>query len=148
MNKKIINVLMAVTACILAFSVGKIAVTLIQQWHEKEVFDRLEEQVLNEQEAALEQKNGETGKQAAGASQEAEGDTENTGNKDSTGNIDNTDKIQERVIMETDFETGMLKPYKKLYEQNKDFFGSSIQFSMCLDGQSPWKKKFQIRNRL
>lgn len=32
--------------------------------------------------------------------------------------------------------------------ENKDFFGSSIQFSMCLDGQSPWKKQFQIRNRL
>lgn len=127
MNKKISNVLMAAAACILIFSVWKIAVTLIQQWHEKEVFDRLEEQVLNEQETALEQKtsftNGETGKQAAGAQQEVVGDTKNTGNNDSTGNIDNTDKIQERVIMETDPETGMLKPYKKLYEQNKDFFG-------------------------
>lgn len=118
MNKKIINVLMAAAACILVFSVGKIAVTLIQQWHEKEVFDRLEEQVLSEQEAAWKDKEHWTHKESdnleSGAQPGGTDDTEIAGNT-----VDN----QNRVLMEKDPKTGMLKPYEKLYEQNKDFFG-------------------------
>ncbi len=110
MSKKQINILMVIVACIFLFSAGKILVTLVQQHREKKEFDDLAAQV----EAQIQSDADTQGNVSENGN--ADGDNTGAGNTDSASN-------GERPVMDVDPETGMLKPYEVLYEQNHDLFG-------------------------
>lgn len=106
--------LLVLFGCIFLFSAGKLLETFLQQHQEKKAFDSLAAQVEAVEYAAESQRS--TAGQSAGSS-----DDRSVGN--SAGNTENSISTNERPIMETDAETGILKPYLALYEQNQDLFG-------------------------
>lgn len=111
MSKKQINALMVIAACIFVFAVGKVSITLIQQYREKKAFDDLAAQVEAEMENSVTQAE-------APVQGNAVADADSAGGDSIAGASEN-----QRPVMEIDPETGMLKPYEVLYEQNQDLFG-------------------------
>ena len=130
MGKKRIILLMLVFGCVFLVSAGKVVQILAEQHREKKAFDALVQQV--EAQLPTAEETGGTEKVQPGDSAASEEnsmglreDPAETKQQDTAGagETDDGSDLEERPVMETDPETGILKPYLPLYEQNHDLFG-------------------------
>lgn len=121
---------MLVFGCIFLVSAGKVVQILAEQHREKRAFDALVQQVEAQLPAAEETGDAEKVQPGGVAVSEENSmglreDPAETKQQDTedTGETDDGSVPEERPVMEADPETGILKPYLPLYEQNHDLFG-------------------------